>query len=131
MSQDRTPVRTTEAPVPISPISQAIKAGGFVFTSGQLGREPGAGQLLVGMGPQARQALKNIEAVVRAAGGSMKDVVRIETHVTDLAQVGAFNEAFKEFFPTEPPARCCVEVSKLAAGALIEITAVAYVGSVG
>ncbi|MCL5046602.1 MAG: RidA family protein [Actinobacteria bacterium] len=114
--------------MPISPISQAIKAGGFVYTSGQLGRALTGGPLS-GLGPQARQALKNIEAVIRAAGGSMRDVVRIEAYVTDLSQVGEFNEAFKEAFPEEPPARFCVEVSRLAAGALIEITAVAYVGS--
>lgn len=80
------------------------------------------------MGAQARQALKNIEAIVKAVGGSMRDVVRIDAYVTDLPLVGEFNEAFKEFFTEEPPARCCVEVSRLAAGALIEITAVAYTG---
>ncbi|NPV71452.1 MAG: RidA family protein [Firmicutes bacterium] len=124
----KTVTRTRAAPVPLSPISQATCIRGLIFTSGQLGRDPATGKLAgPGMTAQARQALENLRAVIEAAGGSLETVLRIDCYVTDLDLVPEFNVVFGEYFPAEPPARVCVEVQRLAAGALIEVLAIASV----
>jgi 2-iminobutanoate/2-iminopropanoate deaminase len=100
----------------------------MIYTSGQLGRDPATGKLAgPTMREQARRALANLKAVVEAGGGSLRSIVKIEGLVTDLDMMGEFNEVFKEFFPVDPPARCCFEVRRLAAGALVEVSAVAVV----
>jgi len=121
-------IATDAAPRPISPISQATLAGGFLYTQGLLGRTT-AGVLPEGMAAQARQLLENLKAIVAAAGGGLSDVLRMEVHVVDLAEMAEFNAVWREYFPTEPPARIGVQVAALAAGARVEATAEAYVGA--
>lgn len=121
-------VRTQAAPVPISPISQATTAGGFIVTAGMLGRTPDGQLVPGGMEAEARQALKNLAVVVEAGGGTLADVLRVEVYVVDLAEMAAFNAVWREFFPTDPPARVGVQVAALAAGARVELTGLAYVG---
>ncbi len=120
-------IATDAAPRPIAPISQATLAGGFVYTQGILGRTPD-GRLPEGMAAQALQVMENLKAILSAAGGSMNDVLRMEVHVVDLSEMPEFNAAWREHFPTDPPARIGVQVAALAAGARVEATAVAHVG---
>jgi 2-iminobutanoate/2-iminopropanoate deaminase len=121
-------IRTSTAPVPISPISQATKAGGFIYTAGMLGRTPDGVMAAGGMEAEARQALENLKAVLAAGGATLADVLRVEVHVADLGEMAVFNQVWREYFPTEPPARLGVQAATLAAGARVELMAVAYCG---
>lgn len=127
MKNKKTVFSTTAAPVPISPISQGIEAGGFIFTCGQLGRDQSGKLVGPTMEEQTRQALKNLIAVVEAGGGSADSIIRIEGHVTNIDLMKEFNVAWNEFFKENRPTRVCVEVPRLAAGALVELTAIALV----
>lgn len=120
-------VSTAAVARPISPISQGTLAGGFLYSQGLLGRTA-EGQLLAGMAAQARQVLENLKAILAAAGGSLSDVLRCEVFVVDLKEMAEFNAVWREYFPTDPPTRIGVQVVDLAAGARVEMTAVAYVG---
>lgn len=120
-------IATDAAPKPISPISQATMAAGFVFTQGILGRSV-TGTMPDSMAGQARQAMESLKHILQAANGSLSDVLRVEVFVTDLGEMGEFNHVFQEYFPVDPPARIGVQVTHLAARAKVEITAVAYVG---
>jgi 2-iminobutanoate/2-iminopropanoate deaminase len=112
--------------VPKSAHSHVVKAGNFLFTTGQMGRDID-GKLLDGIENQTRQALKNLKTVVEAAGSSLENVVRITVFVTNLEDVAKMNDVyFGEFFPDNRPARTCVEVSGIALGALLELDAVVY-----
>lgn len=121
-------INTDAAPNLLPLISQATKAGGFVFVSGQIGRNA-EGQLVSGgMEAEARQIFKNLEAILAAAGATMSSVLRVEVFVADLSEMPAFNDVFRDVFPEKPPARLGVEVSKLPANARVEVTAIAYAG---
>src|SRR5690606_32763239 len=120
-------ISTDKVVKPLSPISQATMANGFVFTQGILGRDP-SGKLLEGMEAQARQVMENLKGILEAAGGTLDDVLRAEVFVADLSEMPVFNEVWKEYFSEKPPARIGVEVPNLAAGARVEMIAVAYVG---
>ena len=120
-----TEIKTAKACRPESPIAQGTKANSFIFTAGQLGRDPTTGRLMSGIEQQSEYALKNLKAVVEAGGGSLDSVVKITAYVSDLNHVPVFNEIFKKYFPNRPPARSCVQVSALARGALIVLEAVA------
>lgn len=120
-------ISTDKVVKPLSPISQATMANGFVFTQGILGRDP-SGKLLEGMEAQARQVMENLKGILEAAGGTLDDVLRAEVFVADLSEMPVFNEVWKEYFSENPPARIGVEVPNLAAGARVEMIAVAYVG---
>lgn len=120
-------VTTDRAPRPASPVSQAVKAGGFVYTAGILGRRPD-GTLAEGMEGQARQVMENLTAILAAAGASLGDVLRCEVYVADLADMPAFNAVWQQYFGDNPPARVSAQVAGVAAGARLELTAVAYVG---
>ncbi len=118
-------VATREAPQAIGPYSQAIDAGLFVFVSGQIPLtaigEPAPG----GVAEQTEQCLKNVGAVLAAAGLSMKDVVKTTVFMTDLSQFPAMNEAYAKRFAAPFPARATVQVSALPKGAQVEIEAIA------
>lgn len=118
-------IKTEKACRPDSPIAQGTKANSFIFTTGQLGRDPKTGKLAPTFEKQAEYALENLKAVVEAGGGDLLTVVKINAYVKDLSFVPVFNRVFRQYFPTEPPARCCVEVSALARNALIVIEAIA------
>jgi 2-iminobutanoate/2-iminopropanoate deaminase len=127
---DRRPVSTPAAPKAIGPYSQAVAAGGFVFTAGQIALDPSTGAL-VGGGDAAKETervLKNLEAVLVAAGSSLSRVVRCDVYLADLGDFGRVNEAYGRFFPTEPPARITVQAARLPKDARVEIAAIASLG---
>lgn len=110
--------------VPKSAHSHVVKAGGFLFTTGQMGRDID-GNMLEGIENQTRQALNNLKIVAEAAGSNLDNVARITIFVTNLDDLTKLNEVyFNEFFKENRPARTCVEVSKIAQGALLELDAV-------
>ena len=116
-------ISTNGAPAAIGPYSQAIDCGEFVFTSGQLGLDPATGKLADGgVQAQATQAMKNIQAVLTAAGLTLDNVVKTTVLLTNIADFAAVNEIYASFFEgTTYPARCAYQVSALPAGALVEI----------
>ncbi|MBC7242753.1 MAG: RidA family protein [Anaerolineae bacterium] len=119
-------IATPKAPAAVGPYSQAIKANGFVFTAGQLGLDPATGKLVEGdVTDQARQALKNLQAILEAAGSSLEQVVKVTVFLKDINDFKRVNEVYAEFFTTQPPARSAVQVAALPLGGLVEIEAVA------
>lgn len=122
-------VETERAPAAIGPYSQAIAVGGFVFTAGQLGLDPATGRLVGDDArSQAAQALRNIAAVLEAAGASLDAVVKTTIFLVDLNDFAAVNEVYAEHFGAHRPARSTVQVAALPAGGRVEIEAVAVVG---
>ena len=128
-------IATGGAPKAIRPYSQAILAEGWLWCSGQIALDPATGQLVhegtdeESSRAQARQALTNLAAVVAAAGGSLRNVVRCTVYLADMSHFAAVNEVYAEFFPPDasPPARATVEVSRLPKGGMVEIDCVARV----
>ena len=121
-------VSTADAPAAIGPYSQAIKAGGFVFTSGQIALDPATGNLVgQDITEQAEQVMKNLAAVLRAAGSSFENVVKTTCFLNDMADFAAFNQVYSKYITTAP-ARSCVAVRELPKGALVEVEAVALLG---
>ena len=116
-------ISTNGAPAAIGPYSQAIDCGEFVFTSGQLGLDPATGKLVDGgVQAQATQAMKNIQAVLTAAGLTLDNVVKTTVFLTNIADFAAVNEVYASFCEgTTYPARCAYQVSALPAGGLVEI----------
>lgn len=106
--------------------SHAVVAGELIFVSGTLG-VVGASLELVpgGTGPETTQTLRNVEAILRAAGAALRDVVKVSVYLADMATFEEMNEAYAEFFPSEPPARITVGGVKLALGAAVEIECIA------
>ncbi len=122
-------VRTDKAPQAIGPYSQGVRAGGFVFFSGQIPLDPLTGQITgTDSVEQAEQVMKNIEAVLSAAGLGFEDVVKTTIFLVDLADFAAVNEVYGRRFPEEPPARSTVEVKGLPRGSRVEIEVVAFSG---
>ena len=120
-------IRTDQAPGAIGPYNQAVRAGGFLFTAGQIPLDPKTMEVVGTTAPeQARQALLNAKAIVEAAGLAMGDVVKATVFIRDMGQFAAINEVYATFFPGDPPARSVVEVSRLPKDVLVEIELVAY-----
>jgi 2-iminobutanoate/2-iminopropanoate deaminase len=121
-------VESAEAPKAIGPYSQAIVANGFVYTAGQVGTDPKTGALIEGgIVEQTEQALKNIEAVLKAAGSGMEDVVKTTVFLADMNDFAKMNEVYAKRFKQPFPARSTVQVARLPRDAKIEIEAVALV----
>jgi 2-iminobutanoate/2-iminopropanoate deaminase len=118
-------IQTTEAPRPIAPYSQGIDAGRLIFVSGQLGIDPATSELPADVYEETRQLLRNVEAVLRAAGVTKRDVAKTTIFVTDLDDYVDVNRAYGEFFEQPFPARSTVKVAGLLAGARVEIEAIA------
>lgn len=118
-------VSTPLAPGAIGPYSQGKAAHGFIFVSGQLPLDPETGIMPKDIQDQTIQSMKNILAIVKAAGGSEKSIVRCGIFVRDMERFGDINAAYAQFFEEDPPARFVVEVSALPKGASIEIEAIA------
>jgi len=116
---------TKDAPAALGPYNAGIITDSFIFTSGQIGIDPATSKLLEGVEAQAKQALKNVESILKAGGCSLKNVVKTTVFVTDLANFAAVNAIYGEAFDSNFPARSCVEVSKLPGGALVEVEAIA------
>jgi 2-iminobutanoate/2-iminopropanoate deaminase len=123
----KTAVLTDQAPRPVGPYSQAIRAGGLLFVAGQIPIDPATGTMPADIAEQTRLALRNVQAVVEAAGASLGDVVKTTVFVQDLGEFGAMNEVYATFFPEDPPARACVQVARLPKDARVEIEAIAVV----
>ncbi|MBI2570235.1 MAG: RidA family protein [Candidatus Schekmanbacteria bacterium] len=120
---------TTAAPEAIGPYTQAIKFGSLIFVSGQLGIDPATREVVDGGLPaQTRQVLKNLQAVLGAAGASFEDVVKTTIFLTDMRQFATVNEIYAAHFPEPTPARATVEVANLPRGAEIEIELIAVLG---
>ncbi len=118
-------VETNNAPEAIGPYSQAVVAGGLVFTSGQIPLDPETGVLTgENITEQTHRVCKNLEAVLNAAGSSLKSAVKTVCFLSDIADFAAFNEVYAQYF-TEKPARSCVAVKELPKGALVEVEVVA------
>ncbi len=122
-----TTVATRQAPDAVGPYSQAVRAGEWVYCSGQLGIDPVSGGLAPDTAAQARQALANLRAVLDAAGCGLDAVVKTTVFLTDLADFAAVNAVYAEAFGAHRPARACVQVAALPKGAKVEIEAVAVV----
>lgn len=119
-------ITTDHAPAAVGPYSQAVRAGDFVFTAGQIGLDPATGQLVAGgLEAQTRQVLANLSAVLAAAGTSLDNVVKTTIFLTDLSAFKTVNNIYGQHFTGAPPARSTVEVAALPLGALVEIEAVA------
>ena len=124
----RIEVKTSKAPMPIGPYSQAIKIGDLIFVSGQIPIDPETGQLINEPFSKAVETvLNNIKSIIEAAGASMKDVVKVTVFIKDLSKAQEFNEIYKKFFEEPYPARSFVEVKSLPRDAVIEIEAIAVV----
>ncbi len=123
---ERRVVATEQAPKALGPYSQAIRTGELIFCAGQAGLDPATGKLVEG-GVQAetRQVLRNLGSVLAAAGSSLSRVVKTTVFMTNLDEFRSMNEVYAEFFPSAPPARSTVQVSRLPAGAVVEIEAIA------
>jgi 2-iminobutanoate/2-iminopropanoate deaminase len=118
-------VQTDSAPKPIGPYSQAVKYGDLVFTSGQIPVDPGTGKMVEGdIQAQTEQVFRNLEAVLRAAGTSLQNAVKVTVFLADMADFAKVNEVYARQFEEPFPARSCV-VSALPAGARLEIEVVA------
>ena len=113
------------APAAVGPYCHARLVGDTLYTSGQLGLIPATGELPQGVEAQATQALENLKAVLRAAGMGMEDVVKTTVFLTDINDFAAINAIYAKYFPSDPPARSCVQVAALPKAALFEIEAVA------
>jgi 2-iminobutanoate/2-iminopropanoate deaminase len=121
----REAISTGGAPGAIGPYSQAIVAGGLLFCSGQLGLDPTTGELVDGVEAQAARALRNLMAVLDAAGLGPGDVAKTTVFLADMADFAAVNAVYGRFFPDPPPARSTVQVAALPKGGRVEIEAVA------
>ncbi len=119
---ERETVKAVNAPAAVGPYVHAVKAGGFVFTSGQLGLDPKTNTLPDGVEAQARQALVNIGEVLRAAGCTYADVIKTTVFLADINDFAAINRIYSEFFTgNDTPARSCVQAAALPKGGLFEI----------
>ncbi|RLE28612.1 hypothetical protein DRJ54_06205 [Candidatus Acetothermia bacterium] len=110
------------------PYSPAIRAGDFLFVSGQIPVGPSGELVRGGIEDQARQCLENLRAVLSAAGADFPHLVKVTIYLTDMGDFDAVNRIYAEYFDLEPPARACVQVGALPKGARLEIEALAYLG---
>lgn len=123
---ERTIVSTNKAPAAIGPYNQAVVSGGLVFCSGQLGLDPATGNMVAGgIVQETTQALKNLSAVLEAAGSSCRGVLKTTVFLADLADFRAMNDVYASFFGDAPPARSTVQVAALPKGGRVEIEAIA------
>mgnify|MGYP001272197099 FL=1 len=122
-------IKTSNAPKPVGPYNQAIRAGNFIYCSGQIAIDPISNEIncLGNIEKETTQVLKNLFAVLNAGGAKAEDVIKTTIFLTDLKNFQTVNAIYSEFFKVEnPPARACVEVSALPKGVLVEIDCVAY-----
>jgi 2-iminobutanoate/2-iminopropanoate deaminase len=118
-------ITSKNAPPAIGPYSQAIKVGDFLFISGQIGLTRDGSLASDEVKLQTKQAIKNLEAILNAAGGSLENVVKTTVYLKDMGKFNEMNEVYSEYFKENPPARATVEVTNLPKRALVEIDAIA------
>lgn len=120
-------IHTDKAPAAIGPYSQAVVHGDILFTSGQIPINPETGNVdAVGITEQTEQVMKNLDAVLNAAGSSFKKAIKTTCFISDMVDFAAFNEVYAKYF-TEKPARSCVAVKTLPKGVLVEVEVIAEV----
>ena len=122
----RQAIQTNGAPAPVGPYSQAIVAGDLVFCSGQVGLDPATGELVDGLEAQAERALRNLSAVLDAAGVSWADVVKTTIFLADVGDFAAVNAIYAKVMPDPPPARSTLAAAALPKGATVEIEVIAH-----
>ena len=119
-------IATKDAPQAIGPYSQAIRANGFVFVSGQVAIDPSTQQIISGdVAAQTDRVLKNLSAILKAAGSGLEKVVRCGVFLKNMGDFAAMNEIYGRYFSTAPPARSTVEVARLPKDVLVEIDVIA------
>jgi 2-iminobutanoate/2-iminopropanoate deaminase len=119
-------VQTSKVPPARVPLSQAIKAGEWVFASGQLGLDVNTGKLAAGgIVAETRQVCENLNAVLEAAGSSLEKVVKVTIYLVDITELMAMNNVFNQYFSIDPPARTTLQCVALVGGARVEIEALA------
>lgn len=119
-------VQTSKAPAAIGPYSQAVRANGFVFVSGQIPMDPATGEIVAGgFSEQARQSMENLKQILIASGSCLEKVVAVDVFITDIGQFAGFNKVYEEYFSDHKPARAVVEVKALPRGVMVEIKCVA------
>lgn len=122
-------IRTERAPKAIGHYSQAIRAGGFLFISGQIPLDPSTGEIVPGDAPaQADRVLQSIRGILDDSGATLQDVVKTTIYLADISDFAAVNEVYARYFHTEEPARATVEVSRLPKDVRVEIEAIAWMG---
>lgn len=120
-------ISTPKAPKAIGPYSQAVKAGGFLFCSGQIPLDPATMQIVgTSAAEQMRQVLANITAVLEAAGCELSQIVKTTIFLKDMGDFAAVNEVYGDYFKVNPPARSTIEVARLPKDVLVEVEAVAF-----
>ncbi len=126
MKYPRTVYATNEAPQPIGPYSQAIKAGGIIYISGQIGLDPKNGQLVNdSLETETRQMMSNVRAILEEAGLTLDHVVKCTIYLDKMEDFATINQVYGEYFGDEPPAREAIEISKLPKEANVEISVIA------
>ena len=120
-------ISTDKSPAAIGPYNQGIVANGFLFTSGQLPIHPVTGEVPSSIEEQTVQVLDNLKAIIEAAGTTMDNVVKCTVYIQNMSDFAVMNQIYSTYFPNNPPARACVEISKIAKNALVEIDAIAIV----
>lgn len=123
---DKIIVATKNAPAAIGPYSQGLIFENLVFTSGQLPLDPETGVMPEGIAAQTRQSLQNVQSILKEAGSSMDQVLKITAFLMNMEDFPIFNEIYATFFGGEPPCRSAIQVSCIPKNALIEIEAIAY-----
>ena len=119
-------IQTNQAPEAIGPYSQAIRTGGFLYTSGQIALDPESGEFLSGeIEEETEQTLKNILAILQADGLDLENVIKTTVYLSDLNDFTRMNQVYEKYFSKNKPARACVQVAALPKGAKIEIDALA------
>ena len=125
-------VHSSDAPAAIGPYSQAIVAGGVVYTAGQIALDPRTGELSGGdVATQTARVFDNLSAVLAAAGASLATVVKTTVFLADMAEFGAMNEVYARYFGDHKPARSTVQAAALPRGARVEIDCIALIGQAG
>lgn len=123
----KTIIKTAHAPAAIGPYSQAVRVGQFVYTAGQIPIDPATGSMVADdITTQTEQALRNLQAVLTAAGGGLQDVVKTTVFLQDMGEFAAMNAVYAQFFSENPPARSAVQAAALPLGSRVEIEAVAF-----
>jgi 2-iminobutanoate/2-iminopropanoate deaminase len=124
---DKKKIQTSQAPSAIGPYSQAIRIGGFLYTSGQIALNPENMEMMTGtIEEETEWVLKNVEAILKANGMSLAHVIKTTVYLTDLGEFARMNQVYEKFFGETKPARACVQVAALPKGAKVEIDAIAH-----
>jgi 2-iminobutanoate/2-iminopropanoate deaminase len=123
----REPLSTPNAPAAIGPYSQAIRAGDYLFVSGQIPLDPVTGTLVEGdVAAQTHRVLRNLGAILEAAGASFQHVVKTTVYLADMAEFAAMNEVYGTYFPAPSPARATIQAARLPRDVRVEIDLIAY-----